>query len=76
VSNDEHPRCNAGDEGVGTREQLVRVPIQHGTLTRWSLRRLQELAKSATMSIHAATQATKESERANSLSECQSNTAL
>ena len=30
VSNDEHPLCNAGDEGVGTREQLVRVPIQHG----------------------------------------------
>jgi hypothetical protein len=24
-----HP-CNASDEGVGTREQLVRVPIKRG----------------------------------------------
>jgi hypothetical protein len=34
----------ASDEGVGSREQLVRVPIQHSAMTSCSLRRLQELA--------------------------------
>ncbi len=28
----------ASDEGVGSREQLVRVPIQRGTMTSCSLR--------------------------------------
>jgi hypothetical protein len=37
-------RCASSYEGVGTREQLVRVPIQHSTMTSCSLRRPQELA--------------------------------
>jgi hypothetical protein len=36
-------RRTARDEGVGTREQPVRAPIQHsGAMTGCSLRRLQE----------------------------------
>ena len=47
-------------------------------MTRCSLRRLQELAAPRDRPVSyevAALQATKESERASSLSECQSNTA-
>jgi hypothetical protein len=42
-SGGEEKAATADDEGVGTREQLVRVPIEHrGTMTSCSLRRLQE----------------------------------
>ena len=34
----------AGDEGVGTGEQLVRVPFNSGAMTSCALRRLQEPA--------------------------------
>ena len=35
----------AGDEGVGIREQLVRVPFNTGAMTSCALRRLQEKAE-------------------------------
>jgi hypothetical protein len=34
----------AGDEGVGIRKQLVRVPFNTGAMTSCGLRRLQEPA--------------------------------
>jgi hypothetical protein len=67
-------RCNAGDEGVGICEQPVRVPFSTGTMTGCSLRRLQELAVQPHEDLRhlasASPQATKESEAANSPSEC------
>ena len=53
-------------------------PGRHGsgTMTSCSLRRLQELAVPAARDVQLPPHATKESEPASSLSECQSNTAL
>ena len=67
-------RCAASDEGVGTREQLVRV--QFNTAVRGAARSddCRSLPRSLTnvgKYQTAARQATKESERASSSSLCQ-----
>jgi hypothetical protein len=66
----------ASDEGVGSREQLVRVPIQHsGAMTSCSLRRLQELAMRQDETWPPPEASDEGVGSRDSLSECQSNTA-
>jgi hypothetical protein len=54
-SGGEEKAATANDEGVGTREQLVRVPMEHSTMTSCSLRRLQETYPYRPVGRHVST---------------------